>query len=65
MNIENESVIVTLRRQHKNNKKCLKLGKEGETKLRKTPCVTKQWIRKICRVPGLKLKNNLSKPNSK
>lgn len=39
-----------------------KLDKEGETKLRKTPCVTKQWIRKICRVPGGKLKNNLSKP---
>ena len=42
-----------------------KLDKEGETKLRKTPCVTKKWIRKICRVPGGKLKNNLSKPNSK
>lgn len=33
-----------------------KLDKERETKLRKTPRVTKQWIRKICRVPGGKLK---------
>lgn len=33
-----------------------KLDKERETKLRKTPCVAKQWIRKICRVPGGKLK---------
>lgn len=33
-----------------------KLDKERETKLRKTPCVTKQWIRKICEFPERNLK---------
>lgn len=42
-----------------------KLDKKRETKLHKTPCVTKQWIRKICRVPGGKLRKKSIKTKFK